>query len=46
MVKVKYLGVYRHSFGIEEEEIAGKTLRDVIKNVETKYKGKTFANTI
>lgn len=36
MVNVEYLGVYRTSFGVDEEEIKGKTLKAVIKKIEKK----------
>lgn len=46
MVKVKYYGIYRASFGIEEEEIKGKTIKDVIEKIEQKYKEKEFVKTL
>lgn len=46
MVKVKYGEPYRTSFGLSEEKIKAKTLGDLIGQVEKKYEGKTFANTL
>lgn len=46
MVNIVYHRPYRASFGVKEEKIDGKTLKDVIKNIEQKYKGKEYVDTV
>lgn len=46
MVKVKYGEPYKTSFGREKERIKAGTLGELITNIEDKYRGKEYVDTI